>query len=150
MGLSGFKMELVKLSTAGRLAGYSEEDILAAIEAKLKEQKLESPASLAARHAADAARRHGQFHEDQRRQRYPPLVGPSLRDIESEYNEPILRLRKALTAAPQDSPEYARALKQLVALLELKSLKSGAGELASDEAVAFVSQLEAARRRRAS
>jgi hypothetical protein len=35
MGLTGFKMELVKLSEVGRLAGYSEEDILAAIEDKL-------------------------------------------------------------------------------------------------------------------
>jgi hypothetical protein len=36
MGLTGFKMELVKLSEVGRLAGYSEEEILAAIEDKLR------------------------------------------------------------------------------------------------------------------
>jgi hypothetical protein len=35
MGLSGFKMELVKLTDAGRLIQYAEEDILAAIEDRL-------------------------------------------------------------------------------------------------------------------
>jgi hypothetical protein len=35
MGLSGFKMELVKLTEIGRLADYSEEEILATIENKL-------------------------------------------------------------------------------------------------------------------
>jgi hypothetical protein len=152
MGLTGFKMELVKLSKVGRLAGYSEEDILAAIEAKLKEQEL---ASLATRSVADAARnaaraRHRNFHEDDYSQHCPPLAGPSLRDVESEYNEPIWRLRTVLTSVPRDSPEYASALTQLAALLELKSFEFGLGELASDETVAFVSQLEAARRQQAS
>jgi hypothetical protein len=36
MSLSGFKMELVKLTEIGRLANYSEEEILAAIEYKLR------------------------------------------------------------------------------------------------------------------
>lgn len=35
MGLSGFKVELVKLSEVGHLAGYSDEEILAAIESRL-------------------------------------------------------------------------------------------------------------------
>lgn len=38
IGLSGFKVELVKLSEVGRLAGYSDEEILAAIESRLSTQ----------------------------------------------------------------------------------------------------------------
>jgi hypothetical protein len=38
IGLSGFKMELVKLSEVGRLAGYSDEEILAAIESRFSTQ----------------------------------------------------------------------------------------------------------------
>jgi hypothetical protein len=38
MGLSGFKVELVKLSEVGRLAGYSDEEILAAIENRITTQ----------------------------------------------------------------------------------------------------------------
>jgi hypothetical protein len=43
MSLTGFKMELIKLSEVGRLADYSEEEILAAIENKLRAETFNTP-----------------------------------------------------------------------------------------------------------
>jgi hypothetical protein len=45
MGLSGFKMELVKLSETGRILNYSNEDILVAIENKLSSRDPARPPS---------------------------------------------------------------------------------------------------------
>lgn len=118
MGLSGFKMEVAKLSEVGRRAGYSDEDILAAIEDRLGQEtrrKLERELRL---------RRRGDIQiGDSSALGMPPLTHGM--PVPADEYEEIRRTYTALAQLDQAAPERPGILIQLGTLLINQARRMG-------------------------
>jgi hypothetical protein len=109
IGLSGFKLEVAKLSEVGRLAGYSDEEILAAIEGRLGEEtRLQIEQQLQDRRGGSVQVGSGGIAR-------PPLAWRD--SIPAHDDEEIQRTYKAITDLDHASPERPALLIQLGTLL---------------------------------
>lgn len=118
MGLSGFKMEVAKLSEVGRLAGYSDEDILAAIEDRLgQEIRLQLERELRLRG------REGIQIGDSSVLGMPPLTHGM--PVPADEYEEIRRTYTALAQLDQTAPERPGILIQLGTLLINQARRMG-------------------------
>lgn len=156
MGPSGFKLELSKLFEIGRLADYSEEEILAAIEYKLRAESSipQPPLSPSSRlrgsiKPADMDDTVPIDDEDPQALVEDLLERARVSEGHGDPEAAIKLTRRALAVTPQDSPEQVEAIQRLAHVLQLRYGIDDV-DTARNETVKLLWELESARRHWAS